>query len=62
VVFACGSVFRPHPNGHDCPPAISHHSTKQQNKPFQQQFDLEAHYPVTEKVKRNQIGKNLASS
>jgi hypothetical protein len=36
VLFAYGSAFRPHPNGRDCPPAISHHSTMQQNKPFQQ--------------------------
>jgi hypothetical protein len=60
-MLAYGSAFRPHPNGHDCPPAISHHSTIEQNKPFQQQFDLEANCPVTEKVKRNQIGKNLVS-
>jgi hypothetical protein len=43
VLLAYGSAFRPHPSGHDYPPAISHHSTMQQNKPFQNiaQFNLQ---------------------
>jgi hypothetical protein len=35
-VFVCGSAHEgPHPNGQDCPPAISQPNTMRQNKPFQ---------------------------